>query len=780
MSASMLNIHGQPMDPATDVPTDPPVGPGATKVRRLGFALAIAGVVLWSIFAFIVVPSLIRSAHEAKLTGGDGIGFLMKRMEHAKDHPVGWYLGKWYVAGAGLLVAWIGFWFVLLTVTSRKFVRYVVGFATPGAIGAMRAFVCLLAIHLCWNFGIESVANLPPSQRQSMGIMDAVYALGPPSAKLLMKIGVDVDNVPRLIDVARVAQAVCVALLVLGAIGWKTRIVLPIAALLYICLGGVTRSYYWFNHTGLVPGYLLVIFSFMRCNDGFSVDRLTKIWRGEPVPPADVPTRYYAWCRLAIWLGVIIPYVMAGLSKLRNGTLLWWSGTNMQQHLLSDAIREGGETSAINLLFLPSWVFGFLGIMTIITEAGMIFILVHRFFRYMLPIACAGMHLGIMFTMHISFYDLIWIQFLFYDWTWVREWIGRKLNAAGQILVLFDGNCPLCRRSRRVMEALDLFGRLKFVNYRALSGDDLAALNREHGASITTERLEREMVVIKGGREYGGADGYRKIVPSLPALWWSLPLLIIPGLSDTVYRWIAKNRMSLLQNCTDACAIEPAARGFEAQNAQPALATAPPGAAGAATAPPPLWQRLRSPLIVGAIPLLLMGLWSFRTEFYPFTSMQMFSSYTDHTVVYYYRAYNFYEDGTVALARFSDMGQGQPRYSPTIRGGFIEMDMRNGTPEQRKRVTLVRPGVSAGEQKVIDLMKRSGKWWNEHNPGKRIVRMEAVKHQWDFENERKRDFAPHRNDPKFAAVGPPIVAEDIPGEPPVTASAEPGPRVAGQ
>jgi len=113
----------------------------------------------------------------------------------------------------------------------------------------------------------------------------------------------------------------------------------------------------------------------------------------------------------------------------------------------------------------------------------------------------------------------------------------------GPVHVLYDGQCPLCRRTQRLLQALDLFARLDFHDFRRL---DLAAHAAEHGIAITPEELEQEMAVHRSGTRRSGFDAARSLAWSLPALWPLAPLLHLPGAARpgrAIYRWIALNRM---------------------------------------------------------------------------------------------------------------------------------------------------------------------------------------------------------------------------------------------
>ena len=670
---------------------------------RSGFvALLMAGAIVWSLFAWAVAPKLIADAYN-----GQGISVLVKALEHKSAHSLEHYLGKWNKLAAALLAGWLGAGAVFMLTTSRWFAKNVARTATPGTLGAIRMLICLILAWVTWWMRLVETAHLPASQRIHMGVMDFFYAAG-------------WGHVVTSVALVQTLKWLCIGLLLCGAAGFKTRIVLPLAAILYLPLAGITRSYFWFNHCGIVPWYCLIVLCFTRCADGWSVDRLIKTWRGQPVPDSNLATNYYGWARLFVWLCVCIPYFLAGISKLVWASPWWWTGNNMASILFQDGLRPGGETLAMQFTWLPLWFFTLMGIGTIIGEVGFITVPFWRVSRYVLPAAMFSMHIGIWTLMGINFYDLLFIQAIFYDWSPVRRWVGNKLvSARGTVAVLYDGNCPLCRRTIRTLLPMDLFSRLKPIDFRSA---DLPFLSDAYKVDLDPARLEREMVVIKDGQTYGGARGARVIAGALPALWIVWPLLAVPGLSHAaaaIYRAVARNRMSLLtcDPAATACAVEPV---------KPV--TVPTVAAPA----PRTWLRRLAPgLGVATMFCFMAGWWTTKKEWYPITCMQMFTWYNADengnptSVVNYWRAYVTYEDGTTEIARFEKMGGGIARYKNVLEGPFLPK-----VPEAVRE---------KGRRDCVALMKRSADWWNKNaaTPGKRIVRVETHHKQWDFVKERE-------------------------------------------
>ena len=126
-----------------------------------------------------------------------------------------------------------------------------------------------------------------------------------------------------------------------------------------------------------------------------------------------------------------------------------------------------------------------------------------------------------------------------------------------RLTVLFDGACPLCRRTVAALRALDWLGRLRFE-------DATDAATRERFAPGLTEAavLVEMYVVDPGGARHAGYDGYLWIARVVPLMW---PLALagpLPGirhLGDAIYRLVAAGRVRRGRCTDDLCA--PAAHG---------------------------------------------------------------------------------------------------------------------------------------------------------------------------------------------------------------------------
>ena len=119
--------------------------------------------------------------------------------------------------------------------------------------------------------------------------------------------------------------------------------------------------------------------------------------------------------------------------------------------------------------------------------------------------------------------------------------------------VLFDGDCPLCRREIRTLQHLDRRSRILFTNIAA-PGFDAAALGLDHAALMA-----RIHARLPDGRLIEGVEVFRRLYAAV-GFGWLVTLTRAPGVSqllDLAYRWFAANRLRLTGRCAEGtCAVD--------------------------------------------------------------------------------------------------------------------------------------------------------------------------------------------------------------------------------
>src|SRR5262245_11436547 len=660
-------------------------GPWMTGFDRMRLPLLVCGVVaiLWLVFGLVIVPPIIENAYR-----GESLPALNGMIRGQQVHPVTFYLQLWKHITIVLFASWMGFWLMALLMSTAGFFRRCVGPATPGTLGAIRSFICLiLLISTAWE-DLSSFALLPAEIRQPMGAMKLLHAL-PIGYEQFLGSETSLWLFQWLTEV----------LLFLGVIGWHTRIVIPVATLPAFVLNGSLREYSGFWHHNLVPIYVLAGLAFTPSGDGWSLDRLRRIARGRSVPAAEHPTAVYGWARYACWVVIALPYLAAGLSKVRDGGRQWVSATNMRSMLYEQTLlpRKGDWSIALYLAPLPDIAFVLLGIAAISGELIFVTVLFSRLARRIVPAMTMSMHVGIILLQNIVFADLVFLPLVFYNFSKIRDAIGRRLRAGGAMDVLYDGLCPVCRRAVRVLASVDIFRRLEFRDFRRL---DLAEYNSSHAQRLTPEDLEHQMYVVWRGRAYGGFYAYRAMAVGIPLFWPLVLVLFFPGitwLGVSVYRYVAPRRLRFLK-CDAECSAQPA------------------DAVDSGVAPVTAASRgvLRPALVISAVAVVMLYCWANRIEKYPVTDMHMFAG-VSQSVVTYYKVSGQSESGPISRAYLEDT-VGAMSLNSRYEGLF---DLCFGAPDE---LELCHKWMAA----LASAYNRKAR------PGERMTAYEIQKWRWDF------------------------------------------------
>lgn len=126
--------------------------------------------------------------------------------------------------------------------------------------------------------------------------------------------------------------------------------------------------------------------------------------------------------------------------------------------------------------------------------------------------------------------------------------------APGQAVLLFDGTCPLCINSVRLLKALDWLGRVHYQNARDL--DRLPPCDEP----LVPKRLLEEMHLVPPDRKsaLAGFRAFRWLAWRLPLGVLVAPLLYLPGvlwLGNRIYLLVAKNRYNLIACAEGVCSL---------------------------------------------------------------------------------------------------------------------------------------------------------------------------------------------------------------------------------
>jgi len=208
-------------------------------VVLMGFSL------VWIVFAKLIVPPVIESAYR-----GESWPFLNRMILGQAEFPVSHYLQKWDKVIIPVSLSGLGFYLIVLVISSPAISRRIVSEATPGTLGAIRMWTCsILLLTTLWE-DLGSIAWLPAELRLPRGMLGYLYTLP-----------IGFESLVTSEMSLRAFQLLTELLLILGLVGWRTRVVIPLGALCHFLLLGILIDYSFFWHQNLVPLYVMIVTS---------------------------------------------------------------------------------------------------------------------------------------------------------------------------------------------------------------------------------------------------------------------------------------------------------------------------------------------------------------------------------------------------------------------------------------------------------------------------------------------------------------------------------------
>ncbi|MEP6602863.1 MAG: hypothetical protein ABJB69_02835 [Spartobacteria bacterium] len=290
---------------------------------------------------------------------------------------------------------------------------------TPKQLAWIRILVCLTALTMTVVEDLPGITRFPIAFRVNYGSFGLLSAL--PGYLTLISSS----------HLLAVLQWLTAVVLFLAMIGWRTRINLLLGALGFFLVQAILRQHVYFFHTGLVPLYLLCVLPWTPCGVAWSVDA-----RLHPAsaPPSARLVGFGIYACLIIL--AVPPYFLCGLSKLRTSGLGWVAGENLRHKLIRDTLEPVvlGHTWDATIWLVqnhaPTFVFGLIGVFGIVIELGYVTILFSRTARIVIPIMAFAMHIGVVIFQHILFFDLLILQFIFFNADRLGAFVSRAFHLA--------------------------------------------------------------------------------------------------------------------------------------------------------------------------------------------------------------------------------------------------------------------------------------------------------------------------------------------------------------
>ncbi|MBG6236606.1 putative DCC family thiol-disulfide oxidoreductase YuxK/uncharacterized membrane protein YphA (DoxX/SURF4 family) [Pedobacter sp. CAN_A7] len=326
-------------------------------------------------------------------------------------------------------------------------------------------------------------------------------------------------------------------------LGLFTRISSIINYILTVILIGTITSYeYHMFYTYLIVNF---IFIFLPISKSISIDRLLlklkySNTRFRYNPPETVSVLAY-YCPILLGIGLVYfdsVFFKFNSSLWLNGLGLWLP-SSLPQTILFDI------STILNLKYLVIA----LGYFTLLFEAVFLFIFWNKSYRVPILVIGLGLHIGILICYPIPFFALgvSAVYLLMLPSSIWDKFFRRKKTSSAKLKFYYDGECPLCNRTRIIVNHLDTGNHIEFLTVQE------NYLNEPALKDLEFEQLLNDIhSVDRKGRVFVGLDTYIHVFRSI---WYLVPLsfiLKVPGiyqLGRKVYKFVAINRTT--ERCTE-------------------------------------------------------------------------------------------------------------------------------------------------------------------------------------------------------------------------------------
>jgi len=500
--------------------------PKESKLALITSSITLSGVASGSLFYIFFGNALIASAYS-----GESIDFLNRLIaQHRMSRPYG-TLEHYFTLGR-LLFSRILFVCIALQV------MVVAGLMYRHTLRIIKGFFA--ATTHPFNLAVFRVV-LFYTILGSVNISSLVWFSQIPAELRVPPIGLGwlLEFLPINPTWAKVSARLLLACSFTAMIGFCSRT----SALLTVILGfyvlGIPQFYGKVNHYHHLLWFAAILAA-SRCGDVFSVDALIGAWRRADRGSVDPPgaSQTYALPLRFIWLLMGMIYFFGGSWKLWSGGVDWALSENLKFIMYQKWTELDGWTPFFRIDQYPV-LYKSAALGTIAFEISFVFLLFSRRLRLLAALGGIVFHNMTDVFMRISFASLLRCYVAFFDWHAILSRIGRWLYG-GEMYVLYDANCQLCRRTIALLRVFDVFGRVTYVN----ACDDEAV--REHGLQwLGAPALLADMHVVVRQNVWRGWASYRALAFRIPVLWPAVPFLYmwpVPVIANRVYRHVADSR----------------------------------------------------------------------------------------------------------------------------------------------------------------------------------------------------------------------------------------------
>jgi Vitamin K-dependent gamma-carboxylase len=292
------------------------------------------------------------------------------------------------------------------------------------------------------------------------------------------------------------------------------------SVVVFLFLNVIIRRNFYITNGGdfllRVMGFFLM---FAPSGAAVSVDRLLRIWRGQE---GLEHRKYWPWAQRMLQIQSALVYISAFAWKSTgadwiNGTALYYTTRLVQFQRFPVPTVENGL-----LLRISTWS-------ALLVEFAVGVLVWVRKIRYWILLLGVCLHLSIEYSMNIPLFQ--WIMMSSYvtfidpadlsrAWGWLRRRVAGRLG--NPVDVIYDGSSVGSDRLANVLRAIDIFGRLRFIDRHSLEV-------RTAWPALSGRQGEPCLLIGANGSLLEGFSGLVAISRLVPLLWWLAPAALVSG-----------------------------------------------------------------------------------------------------------------------------------------------------------------------------------------------------------------------------------------------------------
>ena len=308
-------------------------------------------------------------------------------------------------------------------------------------------------------------------------------------------------------------------------LGYKTRFFACINYLLSLLMIGAAKQFeYHAFHGYMGVNFLLMI---APVSSALSIDNLLKRINNSKTKAAYIPdemvSEFYSY--LIVFVGVGLVYFDSIFYKLQSP--LWMSGLGVWLPASMPFAVNFNASSILNM----EWFMKGLGYLTLVFEVLFLFLFWNKRFRLIFFIIGLGLHIGIYILYPIpQFAQLVVAMYVLL----LPPFIGKRRsrpNSHPSFLFIYNAENPFCIRTKIVLEYVDVFGRIRFIDSKD-NHDNRNLLNK-----TPNEAFKKNVQGVFEGKVYHGIDVYIQTFRYSLIFYPFFLILKVPGVYQ-IARWL--------------------------------------------------------------------------------------------------------------------------------------------------------------------------------------------------------------------------------------------------